>query len=417
MQRVLRDTSPTTDDPRALEQAMAIIVRHFPPSVAHVFATPRTGQGGVREWWTELQGQPQRFHDLGEDQQQALLQLYEQRQESVRQLISELQGRGQKADAQVLRRLLGPANLDHLYSVNGYPLVVRWSEPPVKTTPIAPPAPPVAPAAPVAATPRRRRWIFLPWLLLPLLLLLLALAWWFGWPYVQHWWVNRQPAASFVCTTGTQVQAPEFSVILDTSGSMRLSVNATQQDEEWFFQHIDDPGIDKARAQRVTEAPVRMEVAKASLTELINDLHPAIDMRIVTFDGCRAPIDHGLFTPDQRPALIKGVQQLVADDGTALAASLETAASHMDGRNRDGVIVMFADGTDGCGRNVCEVARRIANEQPRLRVNLINISSNSMASCIAESTGGRVYSADSAAQIAAAVREATQEVSSKADCL
>jgi hypothetical protein len=123
-----------------------------------------------------------------------------------------------------------------------------------------------------------------------------------------------------------------------------------------------------------------------------------------------------MFTPAQRPTLIQGIQALEPNDGTALSASLDVAARAMDGRTRDGMIVMFVDGPDGCGQNACAVAERIAREQPRLRVNLINISNNSQANCIAESTGGRVYSADNASQMAAALKQASQEVSSSANC-
>ncbi|MFK4232326.1 VWA domain-containing protein [Pseudomonas guariconensis] len=412
MQRVTRDTSPAQDDPKPLEHAMAIIVRHFPPSIAHLFATPRTGQGGVREWWSELEGQPRRFHELDADQQQALLALYEQRQDAVRQLIGELQGRGQHEEATVLQRLIGPANVDNLYSINGYPLVVRWGQPvpPSATAPVPPPPPP-------APVPVRRRWIWLPWLLLPLLgLLLLALALWFGWPYLQRWLDTRSVQQPYACVKDAQVQPPEFAVVLDTSGSMRLSVEATAEDEQWFFQYINDLAVDPQRLAQITRAPVRMDVAKASLTHLIEDLHPAIDMRVVTFNGCRAPLDHGVFTPAQRPALIQGIQALEPNDGTALSASLDVAARAMDGRTRDGMIVMFVDGPDGCGQDACAVAERIAREQPRLRVNLINISNNSQANCIAERTGGRVYSADNASQMAAALKQASEEVSGSANC-
>lgn len=186
MQRVTRDTRPAQDDPRVLEQAMAIIVRHFPASIAHLYATPRTGQDGVREWWSPLEGQPQRYHDLTGEQQATLLRVYDQRQDALRQLVGELKERGQEQEASVLRALIGPANLEHLYSVNGEPLLVRWAQPaPVKPAPVA--------AAPVPA-PRPRRWIWLPWFLLPLLgLLLLALALWFGWPYLQRWYEQREP--------------------------------------------------------------------------------------------------------------------------------------------------------------------------------------------------------------------------------
>ncbi|WP_047934872.1 hypothetical protein [Pseudomonas putida] len=401
MQRVTRDTSPAKDDLRALEEAMAIIVRHFPPSIAHLFATPRTGKDGLREWWSDLQGQPHRYHDLGAEQQAALLRLYDERQEAVRQLVGKLEGLGQANEAALLRKLIGPANLDNLYSVNGQPLVVRWVEPaPVKPAPVA-----------------RRRWIWLPWFLLPLLgLLLLALAWWFGWPHLQHWLASRD-TTPFACVKDTRIQPPEFSVVLDTSGSMLLNVAATPEDEKWFFQHInDDPNIDQQRVAQLTQAPIRMDVAKSSLTHLINDLHPAVDMRVVTFDGCRAPLDHGVFKLAQRPALIEGIQALVPNDGTALAASLDMTARTMNGRDRDGMILMFIDGADGCEQDVCAVAQRIAREQPRLRVNLINISNSNLASCVAENTGGRIYSANDAEQIAAALKDASQEVSSTADC-
>jgi len=408
MQRVTRDTRPAQDDPRVLEQAMAIIVRHFPASIAHLYATPRTGQDGVREWWSPLEGQPQRYHDLTGEQQATLLRVYDQRQDALRQLVGELKERGQEQEASVLRALIGPANLEHLYSVNGEPLLVRWAQPaPVKPAPVA--------AAPVPA-PRLRRWIWLPWFLLPLLgLLLLALALWFGWPYLQRWYEQREPA-KFACMKDDQALPPEFSVVLDTSGSMLLSVAATAEDEQWFFQNIADPAIDQARVAEVTRAPVRIDVAKQSLKQMVDDLHPAIDTRFITFDGCRAPLDHGLFTPAQRPALISGIEGLVPNDGTALSASLELAAKSMNGRDRDGVIVMFVDGADGCGEDVCAVAQRIAQEQPRLRVNLVNISNNSLANCIADSTGGRVYSGDNAVQVAAALKQASQEVSSSNNC-
>ncbi|MGV2836799.1 vWA domain-containing protein, partial [Pseudomonas shirazensis] len=120
--------------------------------------------------------------------------------------------------------------------------------------------------------------------------------------------------------------------------------------------------------------------------------------------------------PAQRPALISGIEGLVPNDGTALSASLDLAAKSMNGRDRDGVIVMFVDGADGCGEDVCAVAQRIAQEQPRLRVNLVNISNNSLANCIADSTGGRVYSGDNAVQVAAALKQASQEVSSSNNC-
>ncbi|WP_442111316.1 VWA domain-containing protein [Pseudomonas sp. NUPR-001] len=410
MQRVTRDAGPDHSGLADLVQTIAIITKHFPPSVAQLYAVPRSGKDGVREWWTELEGQPRLYRELNADQQAGLLNVYEQRQDAIRQLAAELEQRGLSGEALNLRRLIGPANLDNLYSVNGQPLLVRWGEP------VVAPAPPPAPPPPVA--PVRRRWIWLPWFLLPLLALLALLAaLWFGWPYLARWFEGEPaPTKPFACIKSPTVQPPELSVVLDTSGSMQLNVAATLDDEQWFFENQDNPAPDLVRLKRIMQGPIRMDVAKQSLTQMVNDLHPAIDMRIVTFDGCRTPVDHGVFNLAQRPALIQGIQGLVANDGTALSASLDMAARAMDGRNRDGVIVMFVDGADGCGQNVCEVAQRIAQEQPRLKVNLINISNNSLADCIATSTGGQVYSANDAAQLAVALEAASQDVSSKANC-
>jgi len=51
-----------------------------------------------------------------------------------------------------------------------------------------------------------------------------------------------------------------------------------------------------------------------------------------------------------------------------------------------------------------------------LKVNLINISNNSLADCIADSTGGQVYSANNASQLAVALEQASQDVSANANC-
>lgn len=469
MQRVIRDTSPSQDDPGLLEQGTALIARHFPPSVAQLFAIPRTGKDGVREWWSELQGQPQPFSSLNKDQQAALLAVYEQRQGALRQLTGELRGRGQEADAQMLEKLIGAPRLEHLYSINGQPLVTRWTEP-LPSPPPPPPPPVVEPVAPAAApvvAPRRVFW--LPWWLLALLaLLLLALLLWWAWPWLMRWFNPEPPvqpvveppavtapapepepepvlvpepepvpvpeptptptptlkpkpapapAAKSACVRPPDEQPPEFTVVLDTSGSMRLSVEASIEDERWYFGYLNNQhSADPRYLARITEGPLRIDVAKKSLTRLVNNLDSSVDMRLVTFDGCRAPIDHGVFTPPERPALIRGVQRLQADDGTALAASLEVAARKMDGRNRDGVIVMFVDGPDGCNRNVCTVAEQIAAKQPRLRVNLVNISRNSEANCVAEATGGRVYTGENAEQVAKAIEQASREVTTASDC-
>ncbi|MDI3353589.1 VWA domain-containing protein [Pseudomonas sp. UYIF39] len=475
MQRVIRDAHATSEGMSALQAKVALIQKHFPPTVASLFAIPRMGSGDVLEWWTELGGQPTPYADLNEDAQRRLLETYEVRQTSLGQLADELQKRGQPTEAEDLRSLLGTPELDKLYSLNGEPLVVRWNQRPPK--PIVPPVPPVVPVVP----PSRRGW----WIaaaLLALLLLLLALWLW--------WFLHREPVVvvppvapvapvvtpvekpvepvpepvvepepeakpapvpepkpvpppkpapepkpvpppkpvvaapppaptldNFACRKNApNAEIPQFVVVLDTSGSMNLNIKSVKADEDWYFGSDLNKLLDPNRTMRLTAKPSRMDVAKDSLASMINGLDPKIDTRLITFAGCERTPDRGVFKFGDRPRLINGIRGLVPDDGTPLADSLARAASTVDGRNNDAVIVMFVDGEDGCGQDVCAVSRRIAREQPRLRVNVVKIGAGGPSRCIAENTGGRVYNSTNAAELSNQLKQASKEVSSSAKC-
>jgi hypothetical protein len=480
MQRVIRDAHATSEGMSALQAKVALIQKHFPPTVASLFAIPRMGSGDVLEWWTELGGQPTLYADLNEDAQRRLLETYEVRQTSLGQLADELQKRGQPTEAEDLRSLLGTPELDKLYSLNGEPLVVRWNQRPPK--PIVPPVVPVVP-------PSRRGW----WIaaaLLALLLLLLALWLW--------WFLHREPVVvvppvapvapvvtpvekpvepvpepvvepepeakpapvpeptpepvpepkpvpppkpapepkpvpppkpvvaapppaptldNFACRKNApNAEIPQFVVVLDTSGSMNLNIKSVKADEDWYFGSDLNKLLDPNRTMRLTAKPSRMDVAKDSLASMINGLDPKIDTRLITFAGCERTPDRGVFKFGDRPRLINGIRGLVPDDGTPLADSLARAASTVDGRNNDAVIVMFVDGEDGCGQDVCAVSRRIAREQPRLRVNVVKIGAGGPSRCIAENTGGRVYNSTNAAELSNQLKQASKEVSSSAKC-
>ncbi|MFJ4385024.1 hypothetical protein ACIP02_11830 [Pseudomonas sp. NPDC089408] len=417
MQRVNRDTYASEDAASALEQRVALIRQHFPPGIAHLYAIPRQGRDGVLEWWSELEGQPNLYATLGREQQAALLKRYEERQAAVGQLADELQRRGQGPAAAALRTLVGPPDLANLYSVNGEPLVIRWGQP----TPVAPPPPPppkVAPDKPKPApapvktrtmvTVERRPLRLWPWLSFGLLLLLLY--WLYSsWPVLYQRWQGYTQTA--ICTPGGAFQASEFAVVLDTSGSMDQRIRIKKEDDPWYISLLARiPLVDELLANNQPQRLTRMDVAKSSLTSVIGDLDKDVEMRLVTFNGCRSPVDHGVFGQGQRAELIKRVASLNARGGTGLGISLQAAASKMNGRDRDGVIVMFVDGRDSCGTSVCSVSEQIAKSQPRLRINVVNISASTGSNCAASNTGGRVYTANDAAAVAAALKEASQEV-------
>ncbi|MBA1324042.1 VWA domain-containing protein [Pseudomonas plecoglossicida] len=426
MQRVIRDSHASQDAAAALEQRVALIRQHFPPAIAHLYAIPRQGRDGVLEWWSPLEGQPHVYAELGRDQQAALLQRYEERQAAVGQLANELQQRGQTQAAGALRSLIAPPDLGNLYSINGEPLVIRWGQtvpvaapPPPPPAPAPKPAPPAArpapqprPAPPPRAVPARRLRLW-PWLLFGLLLALLY-ALWLNWPML---WARWQADHSAMCTPGAGFQASEFAVVLDTSGSMNERIRVKHADDPWYISLLAKiPVVEQFLPSGKAPTTTRLSVAKTALGAVIEDLDPKVAMRLVTFNGCKSPVDHGVFARDQRADLIDRIATLNARGGTALGVSLEAAAASMDGRERDGVIVMFVDGRDSCGTSICKVSEQIAQNQPRLRINIVNISASTGSNCAASNTGGRVYTADDAAAVAAALEQASREVSQGNGC-
>jgi hypothetical protein len=89
------------------------------------------------------------------------------------------------------------------------------------------------------------------------LLLLLGLLLWALW----HWrlppmnlWPNCRAAPACRASSaepGSELP-PEFVVILDTSGSMNLNINATKADEDWYFkQHGRQPDDNDPRTVKI----------------------------------------------------------------------------------------------------------------------------------------------------------------------
>ncbi|MGO2088488.1 MAG: VWA domain-containing protein [Oceanisphaera sp.] len=414
MQRVVIENYPYYAALKALDAKVALIVKHFPPSVASLYALPKAGDGDVLEWWSPLGGQPILYADLDEQQQELLLKKYSQRQQSLQLLIDELNKRGRAEQANTLQSLLGEPNLADLYSINQDPVIVRWGPPPPPPPPPpSTPKPEPAVIKPSVVSPRivtkvygRPRWL---WPLLLLLLLGLLLGW------LVYWWLNHSNIDSYACSPeGTS--PPEFVTIFDTSASMWMNLQTSPDDENWYFKTGKKIPGGNERTRKILASPTRIVTAKKALTDMVNNLHADIDVRLISFDSCGYQPDHGVFNAKQRPALLQRIHGLKLGTGTPLAASLAYAASKVDGRNNDAVIFMFIDGQEGCGGNVCEVAETIAREQPRLKVNVLDIGNAIPSSCIAKATGGRIYDTTDIQKISTMLAKATQEVSGSAKC-
>lgn len=422
MQRVLREEDLALAESHQPERLQTLVYRYCPPSIGNVFALPRVGNSGALEWWTELAGQPRHFTELPLAEQEALKQRLNQRLSALSNLIAELEKRGESAAAK-LRRLPTTPDTSNLYAVNREPLLIRWVPMQSASMPASVPSPTTAPPPPTAVRPTSsalRRWV-LP-LLLPLLGGLALLGLWLAFTHWERlslpWPRSEGEKLPFACRKN-DTPPPEFITIFDTSGSMNLNIQTSIEDEQWFFnmpEFLREVKVNDPRVQRMMAEPSRLNIAQHAFSDLVQAIDPDVDIGLVTYQGCEATVVQGVFTAEQRPQLIKGVQRLAANDGTPLAASLLRAAGMVDGKERDAVILAFVDGADGCDQNQCAVAQDIASRQPRLRVNVVDISNSGRSNCIAEQTGGRVFGSQDAELISTMLKEAGSETLSEDYC-
>ncbi|SAI39058.1 membrane protein [Bordetella ansorpii] len=367
MQRFLRDPGHTLSADhfsRTCDERVAVLQTHFPPSVAAVYALPRLGQDGVLEWWTTQQGQVRPYSALSEPQQLALLQQYDQHQARLANLAEALASRGLARPGELVHRLRAKAEPANLYSVEGQLLVTRWVD-------IPPPAPEsVPPPVPLAPAARRLRWWPIGLGLLLLIALLAGLLWFLApWRTVSAPLPIAAPEPMPEQDPAAQQWPAELTFLLDTS------------------QRMEERPFGSGGSRR--SASARREIEK-----LVKSLPEKTEMRLVHSVGgqCTAPRQWGPYPAKQRTELLSQLGQAQSAGKASLAAGLRVAASGLNGKDRDALIFVFSSGADACGEDICAVARKIHKEQPRLKINLIDLSGKESADdCLVSLTGGNGY--------------------------
>jgi hypothetical protein len=177
----------------------------------------------------------------------------------------------------------------------------------------------------------------------------------------------------------------------------------------------DRAAVSEVRTLAQTPGPKRLDDAKQAALKVIPELPAEVRVGFVVFDDCRAIQDFGFFGGADRPRLIGLIQDKQARGGTPLARAIQTAGNGL--RSADGVIVVFSDGRDTCGGNVCAVAQRLHAAKPGVRIHLIDMAGNTGEStCLATITGGRIYSATSAQAALEAFTDATTSLRPPPNC-
>ncbi|MCX7366714.1 MAG: VWA domain-containing protein [Alphaproteobacteria bacterium] len=219
------------------------------------------------------------------------------------------------------------------------------------------------------------------------------------------------------------IQPARLMLIFDTSGSMRLPLDADPVDMEELERRWSEGDQQAARrARSLQEAPgrKRLDAAREAALALVGKLPPGLETGLVSFEGCRLRTD---VPPTVDKGAVSGaLGRLPFDGGTPIAMALRAMQTAMadgaggpdGGRGRS--VVLITDGQEGCRGDPCAEARELHRQLPELRVHVIDIVGRSRLQCVAEATRGTIATATDIAALEAAIEKARAELDQPADC-
>ena len=216
------------------------------------------------------------------------------------------------------------------------------------------------------------------------------------------------------------IQPARLMLIFDTSGSMRLPLDADPAEMEQLEKRWSEGDQQAARkARELQEAPdrKRLHAAREAALALVGKLPPGLETGLVSFQGCTLRTD---VPPTADKGAVSGaLGRLPFDGGTPIAVALRAMQTAMargadGGRGRS--VVLITDGQESCGGDPCAEARELHRLLPELRVHVIDIVGHSKLQCVAEATRGTIATATDIAALEAAIDKARAELDQPADC-
>lgn len=180
--------------------------------------------------------------------------------------------------------------------------------------------------------------------------------------------------------------------VLDASLSMGLPLGVSAELEDRLDQAI----LNKERGARhhyrellAAPGPKRITRAREAFTAAARNLPSWIELGLVVFRECKDIRKVGVYQPDERSKAIDYIRSLIPRGRTPIAHSLRVAEEMLgDGPSS---IILLTDGRESCSGDPCQAAAELHARHPQTPINVIDISGQANARCIAAATGGRVY--------------------------
>ncbi len=218
--------------------------------------------------------------------------------------------------------------------------------------------------------------------------------------------------------------APEMVVVFDASGSMMININATRQEEMWAFSVLNRGPLamqflspqERRKFEQLISQPTRMVTAQQATINVLQRLPSDVNTGLVVVDACPVSRNLGRYAPAQRSQMIQQLRGLSPRQGTPLADGILEAGRLVDGVNRESTILLVSDGGESCGGDPCMVARELARQKPHLKINVVDIGGSGAAACVAQATGGKVYTVSNISELKVGLDRAAQDALGPSHC-
>lgn len=218
--------------------------------------------------------------------------------------------------------------------------------------------------------------------------------------------------------------APEMVVVFDASGSMMVNINATRAEELWAFGILTRGPLamqflspqDRMKFDRLLSQPTRMVTAQQATINTLERLPSDVSTGLVVVDECPASRNLGRFAPSQRGQMINRLRGLSPRQGTPLADGILEAGQLVDGVNKESTILLVSDGGESCGGDPCMVARNLARQKPHLKINVVDIGGSGAAACVAQATGGKVFTVSNISELKLGIDRAAKDALGPSNC-
>jgi Mg-chelatase subunit ChlD len=231
---------------------------------------------------------------------------------------------------------------------------------------------------------------------------------------------SAEPASDdFDCPPQTEEQLrPPVVLALDRSKSMALPADIDASTVASLDELIASDDADAAWAAQMLYNDMVAQPGRKRLDDLKQSVAEATAERVpaalISFAGCTAGVqDHGSFLAEEREQFLAQVNGLRTTPATPLAEAIAAAADRARSlSSADARVLLVSDGLDTCGGDPCAAAANSGG----IPIDVVAIGGQAPLACIAENSGGTMFSQSSGLSLSQLLSEALAPPTPSSEC-